>query len=136
MRNFEVLDQVSIDNSSGVITFSTDNQSAGRPVVAMRREGGYIALSASYGPFEIALRPRFQELSRVLARLQPVEGLQTTRQIGTGQAYLAVGLKPDGTLLLRPTIVADATGHLGFNLALSDHARKTLFEWLPVNPDA
>lgn len=136
MRNFEVLDQVSIDNSSGVITFSTDNQSAGRPVVAMRREGGYIALSASYGPFEIALRPRFQELSRVLARLQPVEGLQTTRQIGTGQAYLAVGLKPDGTLLLRPTIVADATGHLGFNLALSDQTRKALFEWLPVNPDA
>lgn len=136
MRNFEVLDQVNIDNSSGVITFSTENQSAGRPVVAMRREGGYIALSASYGPFEIALRPRFQELSRVLARLQPVEGLQTTRQIGTGQAYLAVGLKPDGTLLLRPTIVADATGHLGFNLALSDNARKALFEWLPVSADA
>jgi hypothetical protein len=136
MRNFEVLDQVTIDNSSGVITFSTENQSAGRPVVAMRREGGYIALSASYGPFEIALRPRFQELSRVLARLQPVEGLQTTRQIGTGQAYLAVGLKPDGTLLVRPTIVADATGHLGFNLALSDNARKALFEWLPVSADA
>ncbi|MBL8163187.1 MAG: hypothetical protein JNJ61_14465 [Anaerolineae bacterium] len=136
MRNFEVLDQVNIDNSSGVITFSTENQIAGRPVVAMRREGGYIALSANYGPFEIALRPRFQELSRVLARLQPVEGLQTTRQIGTGQAYLAVGLKPDGTLLLRPTIVADATGHLGFNLALSDNARKALFEWLPVSADA
>jgi len=136
MRNFELLDQVTVDNASGVITFAAGENSAGRPVVAMRREGGYISLSASYGPLEIALRPRFQELSRVLARLQPVEGLQTTRQIGTGQAYLAVGLKPDGVLLLRPTIVADATGHLGFNLGLSDSARKALFDWLPVGAEA
>lgn len=132
MRNFELLDQVSIDTASGVISFSSNTVSSGHPVVAMRREGGYISLSASYGPFEIALRPRFQELARVLARLQPVEGLQTTRQVGTGQAYLAVGLKPDGTLLLRPTIVADATGHMGFNLLLSDSARKQLFDWLPA----
>src|SRR6188474_1426971 len=105
MRNFELLDQVSIDADSGVITITPKNDQSAHPVVALRREGGYIALSASYGPLEIALRPRFQELSRVLARLQPVEGLQTTRQIGTGQAYLAVGLKPDGVLLMRPTIV-------------------------------
>lgn len=136
LRNFELLDKVTIDNESGVISFAADQSIAGHPVVAMRREGGYIALSASYGPFEIALRPRFQELSRVLARLQPVEGLQTTRQVGTGQAYLAVGLKPDGILLLRPTIVADATGHLGFNLSLSDEARKQLFSWLPVNAES
>src|SRR5215468_7160627 len=132
MRNFEMLSQYTIDAATGVITFADHQENEGRPIVAMRREGGYIALSASYGPFEIALRPRFQELSRVLARLQPVEGLQTTRQIGTGQAYLAVGLKPDGVLLLRPTIVADATGHMGFNLLLSDSARKAFFEWLPV----
>ncbi len=132
MRNFELLSQYTIDAATGVITFADQPENAGRPVVAMRREGGYIALSASYGPFEIALRPRFQELSRVLARLQPVEGLQTTRQVGTGQAYLAVGLRPDGVLLLRPTIVADATGHMGFNLMLSDNARKALFDWLPV----
>jgi hypothetical protein len=136
MRNFELLDQVSVDTDSGVITITTKNDSSGHPVVAVRREGGYIALSASYGPLEIALRPRFQELSRVLARLQPVEGLQTTRQVGTGQAYLAVGLKPDGVLLLRPTIVADATGHMGFNLALSDAVRQALFEWLPVGAES
>jgi hypothetical protein len=136
MRNFELLDQVSVDTDSGVITITTKNDSSGNPVVALRREGGYIALSASYGPLEIALRPRFQELSRVLARLQPVEGLQTTRQVGTGQAYLAVGLKPDGVLLLRPTIVADATGHMGFNLALSDAVRQALFEWLPVGAES
>lgn len=136
MRNFELLSLVAVDTSSGVISFSADQQSAGHPVVAMRREGGYISLSASYGPFEIALRPRFQELSRVLARLQPVEGLQTTRQVGTGQAYLAVGLKPDGVLLLRPTIVADATGHMGFNLAISNDAREALYKWLPVGAEA
>lgn len=136
MRNFELLDHVSVDTDSGVITLSSENEKSGHPVVALRREGGYIALSASYGPLEIALRPRFQELSRVLARLQPVEGLQTTRQVGTGQAYLAVGLKPDGVLLLRPTIVADATGHMGFNLALSDGVRQALFEWLPVGAEA
>ncbi len=133
MRNFELLDTVTIDHSSGVINFSAQRSAFAHPVVAMRREGGYISLSASYGPLEIALRPRFQELARVLARLQPVDGLQTTQQIGTAQAYLSVGLKLDGELLLRPTIVADATGHIGFNLALSDAARKTLFDWLPVD---
>jgi hypothetical protein len=135
MRNFELLDKASVDADSGVITLTTQSDTSGHPVVALRREGGYIALSASYGPLEIALRPRFQELSRVLARLQPVEGLQTTRQVGTGQAYLALGLKPDGVLLLRPTIVADATGHMGFNLALSDGVRQALFEWLPVGAE-
>jgi hypothetical protein len=132
MRNFELLDSYSIDSATGVLTFTAVQQSIAHPIVALRREGGYIALSASYGPFEIALRPRFQELSRVLARLQPVEGLQTTRQVGTGQAFLALGLKPDGVLLIRPTIVADATGHMGFNLALSAEARRTLYDWLPV----
>jgi hypothetical protein len=135
MRNFELLDKATVDGESGVLTLSTGHDNLGHPVVALRREGAYIALSASYGPLEIALRPRFQELSRVLGRLQPVDGLQTTRQVGTGQAYLALGLKPDGTLLMRPTIVADATGHLGFNLSLSDGARKTLFEWLPVGAE-
>ena len=136
MRNFELLDTVKLDDSSGLITFTIQAQTTGQPVVAMRREGGYIALSASYGPFEIALRPRFQELSRTLSRLQPVEGLQTTRQVGTAQAYLSVGLKSDGVLLLRPTIVANATGHIAFNLALTASARKALFDWLPVEPES
>ena len=57
-----------------------------------------MAISASYGPMEIALRPRYEDLTRLLARLQPVEGLQTTRQVGTSQAYLATGLRSDGTL--------------------------------------
>lgn len=135
MRNFQLLDVVTLDNHAGSIQFTTEEPLIAKPVVTVQREGGYIAFSASYGPFEIAIRPRFQELSRVLGRLQPVEGLQTTRQVGTGQAYLAVGLKPDGVLLLRPTIVGDATGHLGFNLALSSAARQALFEWLPAGAE-
>ena len=135
MRNFQLLDVVTLDNHAGSIQFTTEEPLIAKPVVTVQREGGYVAFSASYGPFEIAIRPRFQELARVLGRLQPVEGLQTTRQVGTGQAYLAVGLKPDGILLLRPTIVGDATGHLGFNLALSSVARQALFEWLPAGAE-
>jgi hypothetical protein len=132
MRNFQLLDKAAVDTTTGVMTISADYEHPGQPILALRREGSYIGISASYGPLEIAMRPRFQEFSRVLARLQPVEGLQTTRQVGTGEAYLSLGLQPDGTLLLRLTIVGDATGHLSFNLAVADAARKTLFEWLPA----
>lgn len=136
MRNFELLDKVTLDADSGVLYLSTQTETPGSPVIGMRREGGYIVISASYGPMEIALRPRFQELVRVFARLQPVEGLQTTRQVGTGQAYLAVGLRPDGVLLLRPTLVADATGYMAFNLSIADPVRKQLFDWLPVTAES
>jgi hypothetical protein len=135
MRNFELLDTAAVDNETGVISLSSRQATAGSPVLAMRREGSYIVISASYGPLEVALRPRFEELTRVLTRLQPVEGLNTTRQIGTGQAFLALGLQPDGVLLLRPSLVADATGHLAFNLCLSDAARKALYTWLPIEPE-
>jgi hypothetical protein len=136
MRTFLTLDRVTVESDTGIINFTCTEATPDNTMLALRREGGYVSISASHGPFEIALRPRFQELSRVLSRLRPVEGLQTTRQVGTAQAYLAVGLSADGKLLLRPTIVADATGHLSFNLALSDAMRKALFEWLPVEVGA
>ena len=131
MRNFEILDTVRIDEAEGVIRLSNE-QGGANPIVALRREGGYVAIAASYGPIEIALRPRFQELARVLSRLQPVTGLQTSRQVGTGQSYIALGLDTEGQLIMRPTIVTDATGHLAFNIILSNNARQALFEWLPV----
>ena len=135
MRNFQLLDVVTFDNHAGSIQFTTEEPLIAKPVVTVQREGGYVAFSASYGPFEIALRPRFQELARVLGRLHPVEGLQTTRHVGTAQAYLAVGLCPNGVLLLRPTVVGDATGHLGFNLSLSSAARDEFFKWLPIDTE-
>lgn len=133
MRNFQSLDQFEFDASAGILKMTAQGNPGAR--LSLKLEGGYVAIAASFGPLEIALRPRLQELARVLARLRPVEGLQTTRQVGTGQAYLALGLTSDGTLLLRPTIVADATGHLSLNVAINDALRKKLFEWLPVLPE-
>jgi hypothetical protein len=135
MRHFEILDRVTFDSESGVMTLGTQAETAEHSQLALRREGAYVAISARYGPLEIALRPHYDELVRLLARLQPVEGLQTTRQVGTSQAYLAIGLRSDRTLVLRPTIVADATGYFAFNLALTPHIRQALYEWLNVEAD-
>lgn len=135
MRDFYELDSVDLNESSGVISFKGTNGEV-MPRLSLRREGGYIAISVSYGPIEVALRPRYPELTRVLGRLRPVAGLQTTRQVGTGQAYLALGLREDNSLVVRPTMVADATGHLTFNLLLSNSARAALFEWLQVEIEA
>lgn len=132
MRHFFTLDQVTINEPAGVISIAASQDTTFHVMLSMRREGGYVSISVSSGPLEMALRPRSQELARVLERLVPVSGLQTTRQVGTGQAYLAVGLREDGTLVLRPTIVADATGLMCFNLLIPDEARKALFDWLPV----
>jgi hypothetical protein len=136
MRTFQTLNKVTLDGDAGILYVSAEPETENSSLIALKQEGGYIVISASHGPIEIALRPRLQELTRVLARLKPVEGLQTTRQVGTGEAYISLGLGVDGTLLLRPTIVADATGHLTFNLALTDAARVKLFEWLPVTPES
>ena len=136
MRHFQILDKISMDPDSGIMQLSISESPEVNPAVAMRREGTYIAISASYGPLEIALRPRHEELARLLGRLRPVEGLQTTRQVGTSQAYLAIGLRADGTLIMRPTIAADATGHFSLNLALTPHICRAFFEWLPVEQAA
>lgn len=132
MRNFHTLDRAVADADSGLLAFHSSVEAPFRPLLTLRKEGTYVALSVSHGPVEIALRPRLDELRRVLGRLYPVEGLQTTRQAGTGEAYIAMGLQVDGKLLLRPTLVADATGHMCFNLTLTDEARKILFDWLGV----
>lgn len=132
MRNFQMLDRIEINNTTGILSLSSTKGETPSALVAMRKEGSYIAISASYGPLEIALRPRLNELVHVLGRLRPVETPQTPRQVGTGQAYIAIGLLTDGTLLLRPTIVADATGHFSFNLSVKSAVRDDLFAWLPV----
>ena len=132
MRNFQELNVVEIDAQNGILYIQATDATDTRPRLAMRREGSYLSISCSYGPLEIAMRPRYAEVTRTMGRLRPVQGLQTTRQVGTGQAYLALGLQEDGALVLRPTIVADATGHVVFNLLLTTAVRKELFAWLPV----
>jgi hypothetical protein len=132
MRNFQILDGSKINKESDSLELFFTNADTEQPRLALRREGIYVTISASYGPLEIALRPRYEDLVRTLSRLTAVEGLHTTRQVGTGQAYLAMGLTQDDNLLLRPTIVADATGHLSLNIEIAQGARQVLYDWLKV----
>lgn len=132
MRNFFGLDQFEVDDASGIITFSSSVEAPFRPHLSLRKEGSFIALSTSHGPIEAAMRPRLDDLRRVLVSLYAVEGLQTTRQVGTGESYIALGLSTNGSLIIRPTLVADATGHLCFNLMLSTEMRAVFYKWLEV----
>ena len=132
MRNFQILDGSRINKESDSLELFFINADTEQPRLALRREGIYVTISASYGPLEIALRPRYEDLIRTMSRLTAVEGLHTTRQVGTGQAYLAMGLTQDDNLLLRPTIVADATGHLSLNIEIAQSARQVLYDWLKV----
>jgi hypothetical protein len=129
MRTYQVLNQSTSDTATGIIHLYDENKHA---QLALSREGEYIAISASHGPLEIALRPRYQEVARALKALRPVEGLQTTRQIGTAQSLLSIGLRMDGSLIIRPTIVADASGFLCINLELTPELRHKLFEWMDI----
>ena len=135
MRNFMLLDRYHIDNESGIITLSNQDDKDNRPQLALKIEGEFIAISTSYGALEIALRPKLEELRWAFSHVVPFDGLQTTsRQIGSTQAFLALGLRTDGTVILRPTILADATGHFTLNLMLSSEVRAQLFNWLSVTP--
>lgn len=132
MRNFQTLDEAKVDSASESMEMFLSDTDDDQPRLAVRREGNYVTISASYGPLEIAMRPRYDELVRAIARLTIVDGLLTTRQVGTSHAYLALGLHNDGSLLMRLTIVADATGHFSINLRLVESVRKQLYDWLNV----
>jgi hypothetical protein len=130
MRQFQTLSDTSFDAQTGIFTISAAGENAFTPRLSIRREGEYLAISISFGALEIAMRPRYQEFAHALAHLRPVDGLQTTRQVGTGEAYIGLGLQSDGALLLRPTLVGDAHGYLVFNYALTAEAYKALSAWL------
>src|SRR5664279_3292793 len=128
MRHFQTLDQAAVNAATGVITFSVQDDSD--TTIALRREGEYVVLSASYGALEIALRPHVRELIRTLKHIQPNDGLNTTRQVGTGDASLGLGLHTDGALIVRPTIIGDASGYFCLNLMLAPDAANALKDWL------
>lgn len=130
MRTLQLLDQATVDPATGIITFTAAGKNALQPTAAMRREGEYAAISASYGALEIALRPRVRELIRTLRTIQPNDGLNTTRQVGSANCFLGLGLRSDGAIILRPTIVGDATGYFSLNLILSPEAAASLRAWL------
>lgn len=124
MRQFQLIDQVEAD-ANGVLQLTGDAVQ-----VAFKREGEYLAMSYSIGALEMGLRLRWREMTHAISHLQPVEGLQTTRQVGTGQSFLAVGLQSDGSLVLRPTLVTDAGGLLVLNLQFSPEAGAALRDWV------
>jgi len=133
MRNFMQLDRYQVDSDTGVFRLFSHAEDDSSPQLALKMEGEFIAISSSYGALEIALRPKLDELRWALSHLVPFDGLQTTsRQIASTQAFIALGLHSDGTLVLRPTILADATGHLTINLRLSSEARAQLYSWLSI----
>jgi hypothetical protein len=135
MRNYQLLDATSAEKDN-VFKLSTKEENPEQPLLSISREGAFVSISASFGPLEIALRPRYSELTRQLTSLQPVPGLATTRQVGTMNSYVAFGLTKDGRLVLRPTIVADARGHLTFNFIISAEAYQAMQDWLGMDENS
>lgn len=132
MRQFRSLFRVEIDEEAGVLYIFGEKGTHDYPSLMVSREGEYVPISVSYGPIELALRLYYTDLVRTLSLLKPINGLQTTRQVGSTSAYLALGLRHDGSLVIRPTIIADARGHLSFNLTLPDDVRRQFWDWLQV----
>ncbi|MEO0563641.1 MAG: hypothetical protein AAF125_16160 [Chloroflexota bacterium] len=132
MRQFRTLFRVDEDADAGVLYISGEKGTHDYPSLMVSREGSYVPISVSYGPIELALRLTYDDLAQALTRLQPVDGLQTTRQVGSANAYLAMGLRSDGVLLMRPTMVGDASGHMSVNLALPSEVRESLMRWLGI----
>ena len=132
MRNYQFLD-VSTVAEGNLLSITNSEEHREQPSLTMNREGAFVSISASFGPLEIALRLRHQELSRHLRKLHPVPGLATTRQITAGaNSYLAIGVTQDEKLVLRPTVVADASGLMVFNLVCTSSVRAAIFEWLEI----
>lgn len=132
MRHFRKLDIVTHDETSNTLKITSSADEA-LSFLWFGREGIYVSISAHYGPLEIALRPRHHDLVRSLTQLRPTDGLTVTRLVGTGQAHLELGLTDQGELIIRATIVADATGHVAMNTVLTSHVREILFQWLDIN---
>lgn len=132
MRHYQKLDNATFDESTNTLLITGDEANADGPNLWFGREGMYISISANYGPLEIALRPRQRDLITSLSQLKPTDRLSVMRLVGTGQAHLGLGLSTRGELLLRATIVADATGQFAMNMILTPRVREKLLQWLGV----
>ncbi len=136
MRHYQKLDSVTYDEAHDTLRLGCTDPDARLVSLWFGREGMYLSISANYGPLEIALRPRHRDLVASLSQLKPTERLAVMRMVGTGQAHLELGLTTEGDLLLRATIVADATGHFAINMIAKPEVRRKLFEWLDVENEA
>lgn len=131
MRNYQVLDVAQVGDKD-ILRLTNAEDKPENPSLSMSREGAFVSISVSFGPLEIALRPRYDELARHLSRLHPVPGLATTRQTGGANAYISLGLTQDSKLVLRPTLVTDASGLIVFNLVCTPDVKDKIFDWLEV----
>lgn len=130
MSSIVILGRVEPDPAStDLILASTDTQPGS---LVARREDEYVVLTTTSGPMAITLRLRADELARTLRHPAASSEQATARQVGSSQAYLAIGRREDGDILLRPTLVADATGQLSFNLLVTANVCEDLFRWLQV----
>jgi hypothetical protein len=132
MRHYQKLDHVTLDESNNTLLITNAEANSEGPNIWFGHEGMYISISANYGPLEIALRPRLRDLITSLTQLKPTDRLSVMRLVGTGQAHLGLGLSTRGELLLRATIVADATGQFAMNIVLTSAVREKLLQWLGV----
>ncbi len=135
MRFTQRLDHVSHDKDDDTLLITCAQGPECEPALWIGREGMYVSVSATYGPLEIALRPRQRDLQMSLSQLRPTERLSVMRMVGTGQANIELGLSNEGELLFRMTIVADATGHLAMNMVLTAEVRQALYAWLGIEED-
>ncbi|MBZ0305695.1 MAG: hypothetical protein K8I82_06470 [Anaerolineae bacterium] len=128
MRDYQFLDTMS--EEEGRLQFTNREGGANHSILALAQEGDKVAISASLGALEVALRLRLAEFRRQFNALKHVPGLSITRQVGTVEAFMGLGVVEDNRLALRPTLLVDATGRLSFNLLLSDACYQRLAEWL------
>lgn len=128
MRDYQFLDTIS--EEEGRLQFTNREGGANHSILALAQEGDKVVISASLGALEVALRLRLEELKRQFNGLKHVPGLSITRQVGTVEAFMGMGLVEGSQLVLRPTLLVDATGRLSFNLLLSEPCYQRLLEWL------
>ena len=136
MRHYRRLDIVDYDSQNDTLMFTCDRADDCSSELWFGREGMYLSISAQHGPLEIALRPRLHDFVASLSELRPSDRLGVLRLVGTGQAHVELGLSNAGELLIRTSIVADATGHFAMNMILAPAARARFFEWLGVKNSA
>jgi len=132
MRHYQKLDNVTFDESTNTLLITNAEANSEGPNLWFGREGMYISISAHYGPMEIALRPRQRDLITSLSQLKATERLSVMRLVEPARLIWDSAFSTRGELLLRATIVADATGQFAMNMILTSGAREKLLKWLEV----
>lgn len=127
MRHYRQLTIVEGAPEGGLAASSQDDFGAG---VLIRREGDYVALSFYSGAVELLLRLKTSELVRTLDHLHPTDQTRSARSVGTSHTTLWLTLRPDGSLVIRPSLTTDAAGSISLNFELAESVKDALNNWL------